>query len=194
MRIPYVANPPEPSSPEDAAIVQRMQDRRAPRPLQSLDLALLHSPPVADGWNTFLGAVRTKTSIPADLRELAISRVAVCNRAWYEWKHHAPLAVAAGVSQQGMEIVKVEERLEGDVKEGSDLSEKQWAVLVYADEMTRDVHVKDATFERLKGLFTDQEITEITATIACYNMVSRFLVALDVGERNGTGPEEASAH
>ncbi|KAG9252019.1 AhpD-like protein [Emericellopsis atlantica] len=194
MRIPYVANPPELTSPEHAAIVQRIQERRAPRPLQSLDLALLHSPPVADGWNTFLGAVRTKTSIPADLRELAISRVAVCNRAWYEWKHHAPLAVAAGVSQQGMEAVKVEERLEGDVKEGSDLSEKQWAVLVYADEMTRDVHVKEATFERLKGLFTDQEITEITATVACYNMVSRFLVALDVGERNGTGPEEASAH
>jgi len=194
MRIPYVANPPEPTSPEHAAIVQRIQERRAPRPLQSLDLALLHSPPVADGWNTFLGAVRTKTSIPADLRELAISRVAVCNRAWYEWKHHAPLAVAAGVSQQGMEAVKVEDRLEGAVKEGSGLNEKQWAVLVYADEMTRDVHVKDAMFERLKGLFTDQEITEITATIACYNMVSRFLVALDVGERNGTGPEEASAH
>jgi alkylhydroperoxidase family enzyme len=144
-----------------------------------LDLALLHSPPVADGWNTFLGAIRTKTSIPADLRELAISRVAVCNRAWYEWKHHAPLAVAAGVSQQSMEALKVDERLEGDAKEGSHLNEKQWAVLVYADEMTRDVHVKDTTFERLKALFSDQEVTEITATIACYNMVSRFLVALD---------------
>lgn len=85
MRLPYVPDPPPTSTPEEQAIVSRIQARRAPRPLQALDLTLLHSPPVADGWNAFLGAVRTRTSIPADARELAISRVAVVNRAWYEW-------------------------------------------------------------------------------------------------------------
>lgn len=180
MRLPYVPNPPTPSTPAEAAIVERIQARRAPRPLQPLDLALLHSPPVADGWNSFLGAVRTQTTIPADLRELAISRVAVLNRAWYEWMHHAPLAVAAGVSEAGMEVVKQEREFvlsEGGVPEG--LSEKQWAVVCYTDEMTRNVQVREETFQRLKGLFTEREVVEITATVACYNCVSRFLVALD---------------
>ncbi|KAH7262178.1 AhpD-like protein [Fusarium tricinctum] len=190
MRIPYVSNPPETKTEEHAAIVKRIEERRAPRPLQSLDLALLHSPHVADGWNSFLGAVRTKTSISDDLRELAISRVAVCNKAWYEWKHHAPLAVKGGVSEAGLEAIKQDTLGERP----AELSEKQWAVLLFTDEMTRNVHVKDETFDRLREFFNEQEIVEITATVACYNCVSRFLVALDVGERNGTGPEAVSDH
>ncbi|CAF3566162.1 unnamed protein product, partial [Fusarium graminearum] len=190
MRIPYVSNPPETKTEEHAAIVKRIEERRAPRPLQSLDLALLHSPHVADGWNSFLGAVRTKTSLSDDLRELAISRVAVCNKAWYEWKHHAPLAVKGGVSEAGLEAIKQDTLGERP----AELSEKQWAVILFTDEMTRNVQVEDETFDRLREFFNEQEIVEITATVACYNCVSRFLVALDVGERNGTDPEAVTGH
>ncbi|KXX77330.1 hypothetical protein MMYC01_206350 [Madurella mycetomatis] len=197
MRLPYVPDPPPASSPEEQAIVDRIRARRHPRPLQPLDLTLLHSPPVADGWNAFLGAVRTRTALPADLREIAISRVAVVNRAWYEWMHHAPLAEAAGVSKEGMEVVKREAgelALGGAGGEGrppEGLTEKQWAVVCYTDEMTRNVQVRDETFRRMRELFGEREMVEITATIACYNCVSRFLVALDVGERNGLGPDAA---
>ncbi|RFU29144.1 hypothetical protein B7463_g7195, partial [Scytalidium lignicola] len=166
MRLPYVDinNAEKFSSPEAAAIVSRVQARRAPRPLQALDLALLHSPNVADGWNSFLGAVRTKTSLPDDLREIAICRVAIINRAWYEWGHHAPLAEAGGVTEAGMKLLK-ESNLEG--QSGSGLNEKQWAVVRYADAMTRDVSVKDEVFAELKH-FTDQEIVEVTATVGSY--------------------------
>ncbi|KAL5594436.1 hypothetical protein BROUX41_001369 [Berkeleyomyces rouxiae] len=194
MRIPYTSNPPVTANATDADIVQRIQERRHPRPLQPLDLALLHSPPLADGWNHFLGAVRTRTSLPDDLRELAISRVAVCNRAWYEWQHHAPLAVKAGVSEEAMEAAKIETPLTGVAKNDL-LNEKQWVVLVYTDEMTRNVQVTDETFSKLKSLFSDTEVVEITGTVAAYNCVSRFLVALDVGERNATGPSsDLSGH
>ena len=54
--------------------------------------------------------------------------------------------------------------------------------------MTLDVTVPDDIFKNLKTHFTDKEIIEITATIAAYNCVSRFLVALDVGECNGKDP------
>jgi alkylhydroperoxidase family enzyme len=169
MRLPYTPNPPTPTTPSEAAIVDRIAARRAPRPLQPLDLTLLHSPPVADGWNSFLGAIRTQTSIPADLRELAISRVAVVNRAWYEWMHHAPLAVAAGVSEQGMEVVKREgEFVLGEGEVPGELSEKQWAVVCYTDEMTRNVQVREGTFERLRGLFGEREVVEITATVGVF--------------------------
>lgn len=162
MKIPYVANPPVTSTPEDAAIVSRIQARRAPRPLIPLDLALLHAPPVADGWNSFLGAIRTKTSLPADLRELAISRVAVCNKAWFEWAHHAPLAAEAGVSGEALEVVKLD-RLPETRPEL--LSEKQWAVLRYTDEMTRNVQVPDEVFALVREHFDDRETVEITATV-----------------------------
>jgi alkylhydroperoxidase family enzyme len=62
-----------------------------------LDLTLLHAPPLADGYNSFVGALRTKTIIDSSLLELSISRVAVLNQAVYEWNIHAPLAIKAGI-------------------------------------------------------------------------------------------------
>jgi alkylhydroperoxidase family enzyme len=71
------------------------------------------------------------------------------------------------------------------------LGEKLSAVLAYTDAMTLDVQVPEAVFAKVKELFNEKEVVEITATVAAYNCVSRFLVALDVGERNSqTGPKE----
>ncbi|KAK3946655.1 AhpD-like protein, partial [Pseudoneurospora amorphoporcata] len=123
-----------------------------------------------------------------------LPRVAVCNGAWYEWHHHAPLAVQAGVSEgeDGLGVVKRQKPLlieEGEQKKGG-LNERQWAAVCLTDEMTRNVKVRDSTFEEVRKLFSEREVVELTAIIACYNCVSRFLVALDVGERNGTGPDD----
>lgn len=59
---------------------------------------LLHSPAVADGWLTFLTAVRQQTRVPAPLRELVIMRIAILNRAPYEADQHAPIALREGVT------------------------------------------------------------------------------------------------
>jgi alkylhydroperoxidase family enzyme len=166
MRLPYIdaANPDAFTTPEETAIVARVRARRAPRPLQPLDLTLLHSPAVADGWNSFLGAIRTKTSLPDDVREVAICRVAVINQAWYEWAHHAPLAKAGGVSEEALALL---EQLDLGGKSGSEvLNEKLWAVVNYTDAMTRDVTVKDIVFEKLKEHFSEQEVVEVTATVS----------------------------
>jgi alkylhydroperoxidase family enzyme len=164
MRIPYIPNPPPTSSREEEAIVAAIAARRHPRPIQPLDLALLHSPHVAAGWNTFVGAIRTKTLLADDLRELAICRIAVVNRAWYEWMHHAPLAVNSGVTSESMnEILKEASLLRSERPHG--FTEKQWAVCVVADEMTRNVQVADETFTWLKGLISHQEVVEVVATV-----------------------------
>jgi alkylhydroperoxidase family enzyme len=63
----------------------------------------------------------------------------------------------------------------------------RWTVLRYVDCMTVDVTVPQQVFEDLRAWCTEQETVELTATIASYNMVSRFLVALDVGEMNSAG-------
>jgi alkylhydroperoxidase family enzyme len=162
MRLPY-ADPTALDDPEDQAVVSRVQARRAPRHLQALDLTLLHSPAVADGWNSFLGAIRTKTSLSPDVREIAICRVAVCNEAWYEWMHHAPLAAEGGVSADGMKLLGEEDlaKKRGDPA----LTEKQWAVVAYTDAMTRDVAVKQDVFDELKKHFSEQEVVEVTATV-----------------------------
>lgn len=137
--------------------------------------------------NSFLGTIRTRTSLSVSIRELAISRVAVLNEAWYEWGHHAPLFRSGdGITDEQVDAV-----LKTPVHEAASvLDEQHSAVMAYADAMTRDVHVPDPVFERLKKSFNNTEIIEMTATISAYNCVSRFLVALDVGEKNTKSPLE----
>lgn len=80
---------------------------------------------------------------------------------------------------------------EENLEPSSRLTEKHLAVLDYTDAMTMDVAVPDEVFERLRTLFSEREVVEITATVGAYNCVSRFLVALDVGEKNAdTGPDQ----
>lgn len=186
MRVPYA--PSEPPSEEARPVYERIAERRKPRPLIPLDLALLHNPAVADGWSSFIGAIRTKNSVPDGLKELAISRVAVLNKAVHEWDIHAAIAVKAGISKDAMQLVfdlpvTKKGSVEGEGVRG--LSEDEYAVLAYTDQMTIGVEVEDAVAEKLKGFLSDKQVVELTATVAAYNCVSRFLVALDVGESNG---------
>ncbi|KAK7722718.1 hypothetical protein SLS57_004923 [Botryosphaeria dothidea] len=193
MRLPYAPTEPpaeaSPSNPDPAAtgaIYARIAERRRPRPLIPLDLALLHSPPVADGWNSFLGAIRSKTLVDQGVLELAVSRVGALTDAVWEWRAHSALAAKAGVSRAALEWCLRKEgvdALEGKAVEG--LGEKEKAVIRYTDAMTKDVKVEDGVFEPLKAFFNEREIVELTTAVAAYNCVSRFLVALDVGEMNG---------
>ncbi|KAA8652372.1 hypothetical protein EYZ11_007091 [Aspergillus tanneri] len=191
MRLPYAPSS-VPSSSPSADIYARIAARRHPRPLIPLDRSLLHSPPVADGWNSFLGAIRTATLVDAGLLELAVCRVAVLTHAVYEWNAHAPLALRAGVLPEELHAVRTLSSLAtGSDREivalqESALTRRQQAVVRYADEMTLTVRVRDSTFAALQtdGGFSDREIVELTTGIAAYNCVSRVLVALDVGENN----------
>lgn len=58
-------------------------------------------------------------------------------------------------------------------------------VLEFTDALTLGPEVPPELFGRMRDAFGEREIVEITATVGCYNCVSRFLVALDVGERLG---------
>ena len=115
--------------------------------------------------------------------------MAVLNKAWYEWESHSPILRAAeGVSSEHVDAVL--QSPPRQVSKGIQ-DDKLAAVLSYTDAMTLDVSVPDEVFAKLKEHFSEQEVVEITATVAAYNCVSRFLVALDVGETNGQkGPEK----
>ncbi|KAK3619504.1 hypothetical protein LTR56_024005 [Elasticomyces elasticus] len=176
MRLPYIDDDPKMETPEDEAVVQRVKERRGGK-LIALDKSLLHAPPVADGWNSFLKSIRTQTTLSDSVRELAISRVAVLNQAWYEWSQHSPLLKQTKVLSDD-----VVEKIKDKSWTGEGLDEKHAAVLAYTDAMTIGCIVKQPIFDKLKELFKEREVVEITATVAAYNCVSRFLVALDVGE------------
>lgn len=192
--------PLSPAEQESTAdIYSRIAARRHPRPLIPLDLTFLHSPQIADGYNAFVGAIRTKAVMPQSVLELCICRIAVLNDAVYEWNAHAPLALKAGVTRAQLNEVKhqpasgfaADGAIIAERRPDSQLTETQWDVLLYTDAVTKNVKVHEAVFDAVKQRFSEREVVELTACVGAYNMVSRFLVALDVGENNAKRMKEA---
>ncbi|OAP56588.1 hypothetical protein AYL99_08700 [Fonsecaea erecta] len=193
MRLSYVSDSDLLTSTSDRAVIDRIRHRRGDLGLAALDRALLHATPLADGWNSFFDAVRNRCSLRGDLRELAICRVAALNQAWYEWNAHEPLALQEGVSEKGVKGLVVLDGPDEEIGETrgyeAGLTRTQIAVKKYTDAMTRFVTVPQDIFGQLSRVgLNEREIIELTMTIAGYNCVSRFLVALDIGEQNGKGP------
>ena len=172
MRIPDWT--PE-SAPRDPALVEAIRQRRGGT-LLNLDLALLWSEPLARGWNQYLGAVRREVSVSPRLKELAICTVARETGADYEFNHHWPEYVKAG----GDDALRSHLDDVDSAATDTAFSPDERLAIRYATVMTRNVDVPDALFRDVKARFSTTEIVELTAAIATYNMVARFLVALRV--------------
>jgi alkylhydroperoxidase family enzyme len=146
--------------------------------LLNLDRMLLNSPAYAVGWNSFLGAVRTSLSLDPQLRELVICAVAVLNRADYELAQHAPEYLACGGTQAQLDALADYDAALLNTALYTPLAR---AALAFTREMTLQVQVSDGCFNTLKALLpAPQQQVELAGVIAAYNMVSRFLEALQV--------------
>lgn len=160
--------------PELATLEARILAERGR--ISPLYQVLLNSPSITHGWEQMLSAVRNRNSLPAGLRELVILRVAVLNRAPYEFDAHVPHALAAGVPQATVDALR-----HLPLTSDAPLSTTERLAMQLTDTMTRDIEVPDALFAEVQTHFDAQAQIDLVATIAAYNMVSRFLVALQIG-------------
>lgn len=167
-RIPYA----DLSAPELQPLVQRIVAERGS--VLHLYQMLLHSPPLAEGWLAFMTKVRQQLALPGDLRELVIMRIAHLNGAPYEADQHAPIALKEGLGQAQLDAL-------ADWRAASErYTPLQREVLALCDAMTRDVHVDAAVVQAVRERLGERQLVELVGTIASYNMVSRFLEALQI--------------
>lgn len=165
-------------------LLEQIRARRGAAGLLNLDRILLHSPPLAEGWNKLIGNLRRDLQLAPKLRELAICTVAILNRAEYELHHHAPVWIETGA---GPEQLAALHRLD-EKRQLDEFDAVERAVIDLTVEMTRQISVSEATLAAARtALGSDRELVELIAVIAAYNMVSRFLVAAGV-EIESSGP------
>jgi alkylhydroperoxidase family enzyme len=162
---------------EPRELVEAIRARRGGK-LLNLDRMLLHSPPLAAGWNGFLRTIRTELEVSPKLRELAILVVAVLNHADYEFRQHSPVFLKAGGTAAQLDALH---GVETGLGNATPFDAGERAVIALTTEMTRDVEVTVATAQAARtALGSDRHLVELVGVIATYNMVSRFLVALGV--------------
>jgi alkylhydroperoxidase family enzyme len=172
-RIPY-GDPA--TDPEITALAEEIRKQRGGR-LPNLYRMLLNSPPIASGWLNLLTAVRQQCSLAGRYREMAIIRVAIINHAQYEYKAHIPFALQEGMNQTEIDALS-------NWESSNVFGAAERAVLAYTDSMTRNIQVSDDVFADVARHFGPRELTELTATIATYNLVSRFLEAVQIDPEN----------
>jgi len=160
------------SKPELAEIERKIIEERGQ--ISPLYQTLLNAPEIAQGWESLLTAIRNRNSLSPAIREMIILRVAILNRADYEFDAHEPHALKAGVSPEKIAAIR-------NLKFPPIFTEQETIILNLTDVMTNDIQVPDELFDQVKPHFNDTQRLELVATIAAYNMVSRLLNALHVG-------------
>jgi 4-carboxymuconolactone decarboxylase len=165
----------ENATPGITALAARILGARGGK-LHDFYRALMHTPGLASAWFDFNNAVRFETGIDGRVRELVILRVAALTGCKYVWNvHEAQYAEPAGVTPREMAALR-------DGMEPGVFGGRESALLDYVDALTRDAAVPDAVFERLRGHFSERETVDVTVLIAAYNMHTRVLRALGIGE------------
>jgi alkylhydroperoxidase family enzyme len=174
-RVPLIE---ERDHPELAELIAKIRGARGGR-LINIYRLMLHSPALASAWFDLNQAVRYGTEIDGQSRELAIIRVAILNDVEYVQRAHGPAyALKEGLTAEQVSAIAN--------WQGSNLfSEPQRALLAYTDAMTREIDVSEAAVKELREHFSERQTVELTMLIGAYNMLTRFLKALQVDPEPG---------
>lgn len=137
----------------------------------------MHTPDVALAWLALVAAIRSKTELDGQVRELVILRVATVNRVSYIKKTHESIyGPKEGLTRDQIAAIS-------DWRNSSLFGKRQRAVLAYTDAMTKDIHVPDEVQQELPRHFSERQIIELTVLIGMYNMCSRVFEAFEIEDR-----------
>jgi 4-carboxymuconolactone decarboxylase len=161
-------------SPEDTILADMFARIRAKRGrLLNIHQVVGYAPKILRAQAAYATALREESSLPRDLQELLILRVAQVNASAYEQSVHRPIAVACGVP-----LAKIEALASWRTSSLFDARER--AALGFVDQAARSGDVDDPVFATAKNVFSPQEVIELTALIGWYVGNSRFVRALQV--------------
>ncbi|KAI0769748.1 AhpD-like protein [Trametes elegans] len=139
---------------------------------------------VASGWNALAGVVRDNNSVPAPMRELFILRTGVLNNAAYVWLQHESPGREAGLTLEQLREIRLTPAFLSPLVPNASLTPELSAALLLTDFMTKAVKVPQPVFDGLHKFLDDKQMVDAVATVGTYNLVSRFVVALDVDSKS----------
>ncbi|HEX2942169.1 MAG TPA: carboxymuconolactone decarboxylase family protein [Rhodopila sp.] len=163
-RVPYLE--PSDLAPEDQDLLKR--------PIW-LFKALVNSPKAARAFGGLGQYIRYGSKLDPRLREMAILQVGWLARSPYEWSHHVKLGHDFGVSDADVQAL-----IDDTAGKPTSLDALTKTVLRAAREMTADGAMQEATFATLQAELGNEQVIDLTMTIAFYNAVVRVLGTLQI--------------
>jgi 4-carboxymuconolactone decarboxylase len=174
-RVAYVNSGSSPAVDDLYAEIGRMG-----RPVLNLYRVLANQPPALAAFLEMSRYVRADSSLDAGLRELAILATAHELGQHYEISHHTATAAQVGVSSAKVAAVAPSGSLDG-------LAPAERCAVEFAKQVARTRTCDDATFSRLRALFSNEEIVDLVLTTGWYHLCAVILGSLEVELESATG-------
>lgn len=140
----------------------------------------LTSPRMAEKAQALGQYARYDSVLPPALSELAILVTARYWSAGFEWVHHAPIALAEGISPDVVTAIS-------HAKIPILSNERQNAVFNCAVELHRDRQISDVTFAQGLAALGEQGMVDLVAVCGYYTLISMTINAFHVPD--GDGPQ-----
>ena len=137
-------------------------------PFANLAGAMAHRAPILRNAARMLAELKEEGVLPRRYRELSLVAVSLLNKCDYCVAHHGPMLSIQGLSEAGVQSLL-------DYQNHPELDDVDKLVVEYAKQVTLDPNrTRDAIFERLRAVFSNDQIVELTWRIALCGAFNRF--------------------
>jgi len=171
-RIPYVEK--EAATGELKKLYDSFEEQFHVRGIPNVVKALGNSPGLAARVFPLANYFMTQSSLEPRLRELAVLILMKRLECEYGFVRHIEIAERVGLSRSQIDAV-------GSYNTSPLFTDSDKLILRYAEELTTKARVDDNLFSQVEKLIGRQNILELTAATAFWNMMARNLNALQVG-------------
>ena len=143
--------------PEDPILLEMFSRIRASRGhVLNIHYVTAHAPKLLRATAAYTRALREESSLPRDLQELLILRIAQVNDSVYEQSVHRPIAVTHGVSPAKIDALP-------SWRDSSLFDAKERAALAFIEQAARRGDVDDEVFGAARQSFSPQQLVELAA-------------------------------
>jgi 4-carboxymuconolactone decarboxylase len=172
--------PPDQMTEEQRAVDAEIAAKRTGGNARGPFALWLRDPELARRADAFGSYVRSSTSVPRRLSELAILTVARHWTAQYEWFAHENHVIDAGLTQDVVDAIKARRR--PDFSNADDE-----AVYDLCMEINENRAVSDETYARSVERLGEQMVLDLVTTVGFYTMVATLVVTFQI-DIPGGGP------
>ena len=131
---------------------------------------LLHAPELARKVAELGHVVRYESSLPDELRELAILTVGSTLDCGFVWDSHLGLAKDAGLGPEAIAAAR---------GENAQVAEGQQAIIGFVTALCRDAAVPDDAYDAVREYLGDVATVELAATVGYYAMLGMVMSATE---------------
>ncbi len=129
-------------------------------------------------WLFYSARLMPFGTLPRRDAELVILRVAGQRRAAYEWWHHVPLALRAGLRPDEIEAA-------AGAQPAAGLSERQRVLIAITDELLAQQDLPDDTWQAARRALTEREMIETCLLIGHYQGLALAIGGLGIQLEDG---------